>query len=546
MTKLLRAISSLVLIAIPLFFLPGTARATAPVQTTLKTSVQRVNIGLHPLTHVARSVSNARTAASNVHPEPAHVVRESKTNSLTGIQNAVLGATNNWSGLVETGTTYTGIQGQWNVPAVTSTGGDQYSGSWIGIDGFGNSSLIQTGTGQQVIGGVAVYDAWFELLPGAPQEIAATVNPGDEMQALIEETSANVWEIDIEDVTQNWGFTHQFNYSTPGISAEWIEDAPTISGSQSQLADFNHVTFSQLGLAAANVSLSVDNILDLVNSSGDVIAYPANFTSNSFEVFYGTPPQSSPPPNNGGLVAQVVGMAALPDGSGYWLASADGGVSTHGAALNYGSMAGRHLNAPISHIVSTADGKGYWLVASDGGTFAFGNAQFYGSMGGRHLNAPVVDMAPTSDDGGYWLVASDGGIFAFGDARFHGSMGGIPLNKPVVGISANYATGGYWEVATDGGIFAFGAPFYGSAGSLHLNKPVNGMAGTSSGAGYWFVASDGGIFAYGNAGFYGSTGSVPLSAPIVGMANDQVTDGYWLVSGDGQVFSFNAPSYGNG
>ena len=173
--------------------------------------------------------------------------------------------------------------------------------------------------------------------------------------------------------------------------------------------------------------------------------------------------------------ASVVGMAAMPDGGGYWLAWNNGTVTTHGDALNYGDASQLTLDAPIAHIVATADGEGYWLVASDGGTFAFGNAGFYGSMGGQHLNEPVVDLAPTADGGGYWLVASDGGIFAFGDARFYGSMGGQVLNKPVVGISADGATGGYWEVATDGGIFAFNAPFFGSTGSIALNKPVNGM-----------------------------------------------------------------------
>jgi hypothetical protein len=244
------------------------------------------------------------------------------------------------------------------------------------------------------------------------------------------------------------------------------------------------------------------------------------------------------------LPTPVVGMAATPSGNGYWLANAAGGVSAHGGAQLYGSMAGTALNAPITHIVSTSDGGGYWLVAADGGTFSFGDASFYGSMGGQHLNAPVVDIAPTPDGRGYWLVASDGGIFSFGDASFYGSMGGQHLNKPVVGISVDDATGGYWEVASDGGIFSFGAPFFGSTGAIALNKPVNGMATSSDGQGYWFVASDGGIFAFGNAAFRGSMGGAPLNAPVVGMATDSATGGYWLVASDGGIFSFGATFYG--
>ena len=253
-----------------------------------------------------------------------------------------------------------------------------------------------------------------------------------------------------------------------------------------------------------------------------------------------------PTTTSGGLVTPVVGMASTPDGTGYWLTDAAGGVSAHGSAVSYGSMAGHPLNAPIAHIVSTPDGGGYWLVASDGGIFSFGDAPFYGSMGGRHLNAPVVDIAPTPDGGGYWLVASDGGIFSFGDATFYGSMGGRHLNEPIVGISADDATGGYWEVATDGGIFSFGAPFLGSTGGIRLTQPVNGMASLADGQGYWFVASDGGIFSEGGAAFHGSMGGAALNAPVVGMASDPATGGYWLVASDGGVFSFDAPFHGAG
>lgn len=257
-------------------------------------------------------------------------------------------------------------------------------------------------------------------------------------------------------------------------------------------------------------------------------------------------PAPTPAPAPVSAAPAAVGMAATPDGGGYWIAFSDGSVHPHGDAPNIANnLSSQHLNAPITHIVATPDGQGYWLVASDGGTFSFGDAPFYGSMGGQHLNAPVVDMAPTPDGGGYWLVAADGGIFSFGDAQFHGSTGSLHLNKPVVGMAATPGGGGYWLVATDGGIFAFGnAPFYGSTGSINLNKPVNGMAATPNGLGYWMVASDGGIFNYGNAGFYGSTGSLHLNAPIVGMAATPAGNGYWLVGSDGGIFAENAPFFG--
>ena len=73
--------------------------------------------------------------------------------------------------------------------------------------------------------------------------------------------------------------------------------------------------------------------------------------------------------------------------------ASDGGIFTFGDATFYGSTGGMHLNQPIVGMAATPDGKGYWLVASDGGIFAFGDAAFYGSTGSLKLNKPIVGMA---------------------------------------------------------------------------------------------------------------------------------------------------------
>ena len=65
------------------------------------------------------------------------------------------------------------------------------------------------------------------------------------------------------------------------------------------------------------------------------------------------------------------------------MVASDGGVFNFGDAGFYGSMGGTPLNKPIVGMAATPDGKGYWLVASDGGIFSFGDAGFYGSEGGE-------------------------------------------------------------------------------------------------------------------------------------------------------------------
>jgi len=240
------------------------------------------------------------------------------------------------------------------------------------------------------------------------------------------------------------------------------------------------------------------------------------------------------------LRAPVIAGAATPDGRGYWLAAADGGVFAFGEAGYAGSTGGLHLTAPIVGMAGTADGRGYWLVGADGGVFAFGDAPYLGSTGGLRLNAPIVGMAATTDSRGYWLVARDGGIFAFGDAGFRGSMGGRSINQPVVGIAADPVTGGYWLVARDGGIFAFGSPFFGSTGAIPLNQPITGMGAMPDGGGYRFVAFDGGVFCFGDANFAGSAGGTLLPSLTTSLITSPGGLGYWLIGADGSVRTYGA------
>jgi TM2 domain-containing membrane protein YozV len=55
-------------------------------------------------------------------------------------------------------------------------------------------------------------------------------------------------------------------------------------------------------------------------------------------------------------------------------------------------------------MAATPDGRGYWLVAADGGVFAFGDAQFYGSRGGRGGPDQFVAVCATSGGSGYLLA----------------------------------------------------------------------------------------------------------------------------------------------
>lgn len=55
----------------------------------------------------------------------------------------------------------------------------------IGIDGFNNANLIQTGTEQDIVHGHPQYYAWSEILPASETPIAMAVSPSEVMSASI-------------------------------------------------------------------------------------------------------------------------------------------------------------------------------------------------------------------------------------------------------------------------------------------------------------------------------------------------------------------------
>ena len=253
-------------------------------------------------------------------------------------------------------------------------------------------------------------------------------------------------------------------------------------------------------------------------------------------------------------------LAATATALGYRLIGSDGGVFAFGGAPFAGSAATEPLQRPVvasaappvrlGRRVAAPDGiqvrqpTGYWLASADGGVFAYGDAAYLGGPTGRPLNSPIVGMAATPTGGGYWLVAADGGVFAYGSADYLGGAAGRPLNSPIVGMAATPTGAGYWLVAADGGLFAYGdAPYLGGPTGQALNSPIVGMAATPTGAGYWLVAADGGVFAYGDAAYAGGLAGRPLNGRIVAVTAGATSQGYRLIGSDGGVFAFGDASF---
>jgi len=201
------------------------------------------------------------------------------------------------------------------------------------------------------------------------------------------------------------------------------------------------------------------------------------------------------------LQSPIVGIAATPDGGGYWLVDQDGQVTPFGDAAPGGSLSAPQY--PVVGIAANPNG-GYYVVDAGGCIYPFAGAPFFGSMCFTHLYEPVVAMALTHGGEGYWLVASDGGIFSFGDAAFYGSLGGMHIDSPIAGIAATLG-GGYWLTTEDGSVYPFSAPGPSPTEHDFGGIPVSGIASNPVGLGYWLVDLGADVQATGDASTYPPT-----------------------------------------
>jgi len=505
---------------------------------------------------------------TSVVPTPvhwAHEVRPMLPRVTSGLEAS------NWSGLIATGAVFTGVSGTWVVPTVQPSGEDQYSATWIGIDGVTDSSLIQAGTDQFSINGRAEYDAWYEILPAASVPLNEPVAPGDRMEASITQQSQGLWEIAIADVTANWLQSGALSYSGPGTTAEWIEEAPQVNGAQSTLADFGSAEFTNLGISGSSGDSASLVPVSMADTNGVIIAFPGPYdaSTDSFPITFGTAPPviDSVTPSrgstNGGTSVTINGdyltgassvsfggvavpFRVNPDNSLTATSPAEAAGTVEVGVTTPGGTSAQTGADQFTYVQSPPvprSSSGYDLVGQDGGVFAFPTGQpggFYGSLPERGISVhDIVGMVPSPDDRGYFLVGQDGGVFAFGDAPFLGSLPGLGISvDDIVGIVPTPDDRGYFLVGQDGGVFAFGdAPFLGSLPGLGISvDDIVGIAATPSDGGYWVVAADGTVYAFGDAAHLGSASGT--TSPVSGIASTPDGGGYWIVTRNGSVYPF--------
>lgn len=193
----------------------------------------------------------------------------------------------NWSGIADTGGSFSSIAGSWTVPTLSRGG---YVGMWIGFGGV-SGNLLQIGVQGHAAGSNAVYQAFWEEVPGAQTILSSvSIHAGDSVSASINNAGTNLWTLSLSDSTSSTSESAMNVSYTPDTStAEWIVEDPACSVKTHialcPFASFSPVTFSSATTGANVGALSVPYneyvIYKGVKPQVSVsLSPPANFTVN--------------------------------------------------------------------------------------------------------------------------------------------------------------------------------------------------------------------------------------------------------------------------
>jgi hypothetical protein len=237
-----------------------------------------------PAAHAATPASHPAQVSAKIARTESHDLQR-----VNGTKNDDL-TSGNWSGYAANGAagSDTSVSSSWTQPAIScSGGGDTYSSFWVGLDGFNNSALEQTGTEADCIGGQAEYGAWWEVLPAAESPYSVPVSPGDQLTASVTDNGDGTFTMTLTDSTQGWtkSTTHSGSSGYQDSSAEVIAEATSVGGEIAQLSDFGSVGFS--GSTANGTALGDTGPSEITmqnQDSGDVMAQPGGISGGSFGV----------------------------------------------------------------------------------------------------------------------------------------------------------------------------------------------------------------------------------------------------------------------
>ncbi len=175
------------------------------------------------------------------------------------------------------------VKGTWTVPTITSSITDAYTASWVGIDGYSNSTVEQIGTESDSICGAQSNYAWFEMYPQEAFLIVDfPVNAGDVIRGSVKHLHNGVFELTLANITQRVYTVIPKRYTknkhAERSSAEWIVEAPSSQSNVLPLANFSPITFINCKAIIKGKEGFIKNdhwkkdAINMIDTNGNVIA----------------------------------------------------------------------------------------------------------------------------------------------------------------------------------------------------------------------------------------------------------------------------------
>ncbi|TGJ81496.1 hypothetical protein E0Z10_g7247 [Xylaria hypoxylon] len=174
-------------------------------------------------------------------------------------------SSSNWGGAAIVTSGVTKVSGTFTVPKPSIPFGgrtttDYCGAAWVGIDGYSNSALIQTGVLWCVEGTSYEYEAWYEYLPASLIAYSGfSVTSGNSVTVTVTKTSSTGGTTTIS----------ANGKKSQGTSAEWIVEDFTSGSSLVPFANFGSVTFTGATavINGATVQASADSSVTIVLES---------------------------------------------------------------------------------------------------------------------------------------------------------------------------------------------------------------------------------------------------------------------------------------
>ena len=187
-----------------------------------------------------------------------------------------------WAGWASAGH-HTSVTASWREPAVRCAAHETSdSAFWIGLDGYGSSSVEQTGTQAGCSDGRAFYAAWTEFYPAPSTNLSYPLGPGDSMHGTVTYLSRHEYRLTLSDSTQGWSRQVTGTASrADNASAEIVAEAPTDgrTGKTMALSAFGSATFTSTAIDGRHLS-QVSGLRQLImGSSRRIMASTSSVSS---------------------------------------------------------------------------------------------------------------------------------------------------------------------------------------------------------------------------------------------------------------------------